>query len=404
MTTDLPAFIRDLLASPPHRGQGLNNWFFRVARVLHPLRSREEIIQLLRGATHGEPLQHNEIERAVERSAAVAWRPGESPTAKEYRPAAPRLDPERRNGVIAQESITSADLIASSPTRFPEDGPRRTEEIVDALFPGNPLICAAKTKKQAATRPRETWRGRLSALPLIVPNPMKARTGINQEGGESERCLDNTGQRKFLVIEQDGGSEDEQAAILWHLARFLPLVLVVHSGGRSLHGWFFVEGLATDWVGQFMDLACRLGADNAMRCACQLARMPDGTRETGERQCVLFFDPDALKPPANQAQPRAEQVEQEADQGVDQQAAQAEGQAASSEPKPESRAPLWPHDIEALLKDPPRYGNGLLPWIKTVANRMLRTGAEPTTIACAIHHAIKDQDFPAAELLALKSL
>ena len=400
MRTELPAFVQDLLASPPHRGQGLNNWFFRVARVLHSFRSREEIIQLLRVATYGEPLQHNEIERAVERSAAVAWRLGESPAAKEY----PRLDPERRKGVIAQHSITSADLIASSPTRFPEDGPRRTEEIVDVLFPGNPLICAAKSKKRAATRPRETWRGRLSALPLIVPNPMKARTGINRAGSESERCLDNTGQRKFLVIEQDGGSEDEQAAILWHLARFLPLVLVVHSGRRSLHGWFFVEELATDWVDQFMDLACRLGADNAMRRPCQLARIPDGTRETGERQRVLFFDPDALRLPAGQFQPRGEQGEQ----GVEQQVAQGEGQATPSgqqgEAEPESPAPLWPRDVEALLKDPPRYGQGFLPWIKTIANRMLRTGADPTAIACSIHHAIKDQDFPAAELLALKSL
>jgi hypothetical protein len=334
MRTELPAFVQDLLACPPHRGQGLNNWFFRVARVLHSFRSRAQIIQLLRVATYGEPLQHNEIERAIERSAAVAWRPGESPTAKEYRPAAPRLDPERRKGVIAQESITSADLIASSPTRFPEDGPRRTEEIVDVLFPGNPLICAAKSKKRAATRPRETWRGRLSALPLIVPNPMKARTGINQEGSESERCLDNAGQRKLLVIEQDGGSEDEQAAILWHLARFLPLVLVVHSGRRSLHGWFFVEELATDWVDQFVDLACRLGADNAMRCPCQLARIPDGTRETGEWQRVLFFDPDALRLPAGQFQPRGERGEQGVNEqpghGVEQQVAQGEGQATPS--------------------------------------------------------------------------
>lgn len=32
----LPPFVRTLLANPPSRGQGLNNWFYRVARVLHP--------------------------------------------------------------------------------------------------------------------------------------------------------------------------------------------------------------------------------------------------------------------------------------------------------------------------------------------------------------------------------
>ena len=54
----LPQFVRDLLASPPRRGDGLNLWFYRVARVLHPYRDSAEIIELLRGATAGEPVKH----------------------------------------------------------------------------------------------------------------------------------------------------------------------------------------------------------------------------------------------------------------------------------------------------------------------------------------------------------
>ena len=61
----LPQFVRDLLASPPRRGQGLNLWFYRVARVLHPYRDSAEIIELLKAATAGEPVKHGEIERAV---------------------------------------------------------------------------------------------------------------------------------------------------------------------------------------------------------------------------------------------------------------------------------------------------------------------------------------------------
>ena len=37
----------------------------------------------------------------------------------------------------------------------------------------------------------------------------------------------------------------------------------------------------------------------------------------------------------------------------------------------------WPEDIATLLRDPPRYGQGLLPWIKLMAIRMLGTGADP---------------------------
>jgi hypothetical protein len=47
---------------------------------LHPFRSREEIIDLLRNAAHGEPLQVGEIENAVDNAAGCAWSPGTSST------------------------------------------------------------------------------------------------------------------------------------------------------------------------------------------------------------------------------------------------------------------------------------------------------------------------------------
>ena len=108
---------------------------------------------------------------------------------------------------------------------------------------------------------------------------MSARSGLTQERKRSERCLDNTARRRFLVIEQDTGTLDEQAAVLSHLAEIFPLVTIVHSGGRSLHGWFYVEGIPEARIDQFMDLAVRLGADDATRSPCQLVRLPDGIRE-----------------------------------------------------------------------------------------------------------------------------
>jgi hypothetical protein len=45
VASDLPQFVRDLLASSPKRGEGLNLWLFRTARVLHPYRSPSEIVQ-----------------------------------------------------------------------------------------------------------------------------------------------------------------------------------------------------------------------------------------------------------------------------------------------------------------------------------------------------------------------
>ena len=117
-----------------------------------------------------------------------------------------------------------------------EDNDSHCEEIVDTLFPGNPLLCCGKSNSEFATRSREEWRGKLAAMQFIVPCPMSARTGRTQDGKESEHTLENTGPRRFLVIEQDTGTVDEQAAILVHLAERAPLALAVHSGSKSLHG------------------------------------------------------------------------------------------------------------------------------------------------------------------------
>src|SRR6476620_7368707 len=66
IATDLPVFIRDMLANAPQRAGNLNNWIFRAAKTLHKYCSPNEIVELLYKATRGEPLQHNEIERRSE--------------------------------------------------------------------------------------------------------------------------------------------------------------------------------------------------------------------------------------------------------------------------------------------------------------------------------------------------
>jgi hypothetical protein len=78
-----------------------------------------------------------------------------------------------------------------------------TEEILDALYPGNPLLCFAHSPYAPFTDPREVWRGRESEFAFIVPNPMIKQTGVKADGKSLPRCLDNTGLREFLVIEFD---------------------------------------------------------------------------------------------------------------------------------------------------------------------------------------------------------
>jgi len=289
----LPRFIRDLLASPTRRGEGLNLWLYRVARLLHAYRDRQEIIELLRAATAGEPIKYGEIERAVDRSAATAWKPGQPPQYAPQASAWPKVNDEQREAVLAAGG-SLVDLWEISPVRFQDNEPR-TEEIIDALFPSNALLCAGRNNCEFATRSRSEWRGELDALQLIVPSPMTARIGHTQEGKESAHALSITGPRRFLVIEQDAGPIDEQAAVLLHLAERAPLAIAVHSGSKSIHGWFYCVGQPEEKLRAFMQYAVSLGADQATWTRSQFVRMPDGRRDNGRRQTLYFFNPDVLK-------------------------------------------------------------------------------------------------------------
>ena len=296
MTTlgkNLPQFVRDLLASPPQRGTGLHNWLFRVARVLHPFRTADEITQLLGAATAGQPVKPGEIEDAVRNSESKAWNPDEqTATPRTSAPTWPTVNAEQRAAIIAT-GYGLADLWEASPRRL-EDSESHSEEIIDRMFPGNPLLCVGQSMREFTTASREELRGKLAELALIVPSPMTARTGITQEGKESAHTLEATGPRRFLVVEQDTGTTDEQSAILLHLAERAPLALALHSGGKSIHGWFTAHGQPEDRLRRFMRYAVSLGADPALWTRSQFCRMPDGTRDNGKRQAVYFLNPEVM--------------------------------------------------------------------------------------------------------------
>lgn len=289
----IPRFVHDLLGSPPRRGDGLNLWLFRCARVLHAFRSPAEIENLLTAAVGGESVRPGEIRRAVERSAPCAWVPG-SPERVSRPSAWPAVDTAARERVVSA-GWGLVDLWEASPRRLDSDA-LMTEEVIDALFPGNPLLCGGWSSSSFATRRREDWRGQLSDLQLIVPSAMCAEFGKTREGKRSAHTLENTGPRQYLVIEQDSGDADEQAGVLLHLAERAPLVLAVHSGSKSVHGWFRCGGKCDAELLPFMRYAVSLGADRATWTRSQFVRMPDGLRDNGKRQRVFFFNPEGGLP------------------------------------------------------------------------------------------------------------
>lgn len=216
---------------------------------------------------------------------------------------APDLDAIRQ---IVDAGLGLCDLSEASPIRW-NDSESHAEEIIDLLFPGNPLLCTALTRIHFATKHREEWRDQLGARAYIVPNPMLSIEGLTQDGKKSQHTLEATGRRVYQVIEFDFRSDyslmvewnaagitvaDVCAALHLHLASLMPLACVTSSGGKSLHGWYLTHGLNELVQRAFMADAVRLGADPALWCRSQFSRIPDGLRETGERQTCFYLDPE----------------------------------------------------------------------------------------------------------------
>ncbi|HWX22700.1 MAG TPA: hypothetical protein VN578_22580 [Candidatus Binatia bacterium] len=270
----------------------MNLWLYHVAIRLHRFfENKGCIAQLLEkfSSDCGRPVTDEEIWRAIDNSEMYLNDQKGRPINSKPTPRWPARDEEQIRA-IAKAGLGLAALEAASPVRW-DDGLPHTEEIIDILFPGNPLICAAPKKELAITRPREDWRGFMAKQQFVVPSPMTALCGKTKDGRDSTRCLANTGRRRFLVVEFDQGSFDQHAGLLNHLDQFAPLGLVVHSGNKSLHGWFFCGQKSDQEVEQFFRTAVRLGADPATWTRCQLVRMPGGQRDNGKRQRVIYFNP-----------------------------------------------------------------------------------------------------------------
>jgi hypothetical protein len=291
----LPEQITKMLHSCPKAGNGVHSWLYNTALRLHPFFGDKNCIaDLLRrhSADCGRDVGEQEIWNAIENS--ESWLAGQKGKSTEARTVArwPARNEEQIEA-ITKAGPDLAGLIAMPPMRWIDEQPH-TEEIIDILFPGNPLLCAGLKKESALTRTREEWRGFMANRQFIVPSPMIAIRGKTKNGRESMRCLANTGTRLFLVVEFDQGSFDQHAALLVHLAKSEPLALVVHSGNKSLHGWFLAKKEEAQ-SREFMCSAVSLGADHATWTRCQYVRMPDGRRDNGKRQRVVYFNPATLE-------------------------------------------------------------------------------------------------------------
>lgn len=175
-----------------------------------------------------------------------------------------------------------------------------TASILKSLFAAEDLLCISntvKTKNPTIDKTSELLEI-AEEYQFICPSPMKGLTGVNNHGKPSKRCNNNVSKRMYITIEFDSLPQLKQLAIINHLAKIAPLVLVMESGGKSLHSWFDCRGKSDNELKPFMDYAVSLGADSALWQPCQFVRMPGAIRHQPEKpechgntQRVITFRP-----------------------------------------------------------------------------------------------------------------
>jgi hypothetical protein len=267
--------VDDFVKPPPRAGSGVHPWLFGQACRLKELGATpEETETYIRASLDkhnpGRDVPARELDEAVRNAF------GERPNG----PSWPQPKAKDIKAIVERDRAFALNRLK----RYSPEGLENltAEKTIDTLFPGNPLFCLAASQSEAQTFERDNWRGREKNLQFIVPSPMTAKSGFTQNGRRSARCLNNVGARRFLVIEYDMSPRSEfwgpliqswekkgisvfdaQASLLADLAANpglrVDLACVVHSGNKSLQGWYYVNGYKDERVFPFFKRAVSLG-------------------------------------------------------------------------------------------------------------------------------------------------
>ncbi len=280
-----------ILEPPPH--DGINIWILATARKFQlagrTWHEAESYIRSYQGSTR-RPMKNGEIQRALERAFNTTLPVNSSFQPKQEKP---KWEPQKTRRTAYRsvpKDVSEYDLWEASPVRI-DDGITQCM-VLDWLFPDPAgLVCVGKSAYEFYTARLSAFKD-LTQCQYIVPCYMTKKTGLTQDGKPSMHCLDNCGERRFCVCDFDEPKSQDHPAIIWQLKKSFDLVMVLSSGGKSLHAWFNVPA---DEEEDFWKVVIPMGADPAlMRNRSSFVRMPLGTRDNGNVQRLIYFDPDKL--------------------------------------------------------------------------------------------------------------
>jgi hypothetical protein len=170
----LPPKVRARLENPPNPGTGVHPWIFSCALAMLRFLPEADATDLLKECLPRDPSPANEVERQVQAAAHII-ESGQTGTPGRRRPEFPmHLGSPAKVLELAEGRINLDCLRSLSPVAKTAEIP--TVDVLRALFPDNPLICAGQFFHRALTQPLNDFHPRfLSRCSFVVPNGTRWR-------------------------------------------------------------------------------------------------------------------------------------------------------------------------------------------------------------------------------------
>lgn len=279
---------------------------YGVMANVEPERIHSDILNAI--PPGGRRVNDREIQDAIKK--ALADHRGGTFTPK------PRPKPVVNDGkkalqkIIDSAKITDeADLWEASPVRLSDDPRGDAALLLETLYRPADLIFIGDRIQPGilgdTIRTTSDWityfRNGGATGPHIIINPLTGIPAPTKGGKESFRADACIKDFRYCLVEFDDLTRDDQIRF-WTSVR-LPIVALIDSGNKSLHGWLDVQKLSTvttpeAWVfeikGRLYDRILKpLGVDSACSNPARLSRLPGHYREEKKQmQKILWLSPE----------------------------------------------------------------------------------------------------------------
>jgi len=298
---------------PPGEGRGCHAALLGVANLCARRRiAPEEAVARIRAniPAGDRKVDDREITEAVQKAyrEAGGGRPVVLP---------PKAPPAIADGKAALEAmvargrgVTEEELRKASPLPLPSEPVQAAQLLLMRLYRFDEYLYIGPHDGAGilneSIRPAGAWVQHLQAgevaWPHIMPNPLSGQPAKTKDGKDSLRCDAAVAGFRYALVEFDNLPLADQLAFWQGID--LPVVALIHTGGKSVHGWVDAWAYAgrelktaEDWQGVikvklFDQYLIPLGVDRACRNPSRLSRIPGHFRaDKGQWQRLLWLAP-----------------------------------------------------------------------------------------------------------------